>query len=164
MAVSGAIHPQLLSVVGSGAHYRGLLPALTATERSSSELTSSCGWLDVWSLQWLTAEAAPPLSWQTAAAEERPLSERWLVMWGVQGCWQSYTQLLYFPFPSLLNPFTSLCYLHVFLHAGRPQRGGGGGGGAENEGCERAWRKLNAGHMSRRHGGLIKGIGLHFGK
>ena len=30
MAVSGAIHPQLLSVVGSDAHYGGLLPALTA--------------------------------------------------------------------------------------------------------------------------------------
>lgn len=56
MAVSGAIHPQLLSLVGSGAHYRCLLQALTATTRSSSELHSSCGWLDVGSLQKL-----PPL-------------------------------------------------------------------------------------------------------
>lgn len=51
MAVSGAIHPRLLSVVGSGAHYRCLLWALTATTRSSSELKSSCGWLNVGSLQ-----------------------------------------------------------------------------------------------------------------
>lgn len=42
MAVSGAIHPQLLARVGIGAHY---LLALTAPTRSSSELLSSCGWL-----------------------------------------------------------------------------------------------------------------------
>lgn len=36
----------------------------------------------------ITAEAAPPLSWKAAAAEEKPLSETWLGMWGVQDCWQ----------------------------------------------------------------------------
>lgn len=119
MAIRAAIHPQLLSVVGSGARYRDLLPALTATTRSSSELMSSCGWLDVRSLQWLAAEAAPPRSWKTPAA-----FVRWLLMWGVRGCWQSYTRLLFFfSFPSLLNSFTFICCLHVFLHAGRPQGG-----------------------------------------
>lgn len=53
MAVSGAIYPQLLSVVGCGAHYQGLLQALNCYTRSSSELMSSCGWLDVWSVQRL---------------------------------------------------------------------------------------------------------------
>lgn len=94
MAVSGAIHPQLLSVAASGVHYRFLLRALTATTRSGSGLRSSCGWLDVGSLQKLL----PLWAGKRAAAEEGPLSERWLLTWGARSCWQSYTQPLLFWF------------------------------------------------------------------
>lgn len=79
MAVSGAIHPQLLSGGGSGAYY---------SSDCSSELMSSCGWLDVWSLQKL-----PP---SELARSRESLSGEVVLTWGVQGCWHPYTHPIVF--------------------------------------------------------------------
>lgn len=64
----------------------------TATTSSSSELMSSCGLAGC----LIAAEVAPPLSWQTVATEEKPLSETWLLMCSVWDCWQSRTPLTEF--------------------------------------------------------------------
>lgn len=92
MAASGAIYPQLLSGVGSDAHYRGLLPALSCYNKWQQ-------WVDeqLWLAGCLiAAEVAPPLSWRTAATEEKPLSETRLLMCRVWDCWQSCTPLTEF--------------------------------------------------------------------
>lgn len=112
MAVSGAIYPQLLSLVGCGAHYQGLLRAPNCYTRNSNELMSGCGWLDVWSLQRLL-----PL-W----AGKRRLQKRSLCLRRGWECGGSKT--------AGSSHFLSLFHFHVLLRACHPRRYGEG---AQNE-------------------------------
>lgn len=65
MVVSDASYPQMLSLIGSGVHYQSCCS-------KKQPIASYPLWL---AGCLIAAEAAPPLSWQTADAKENPLSE-----------------------------------------------------------------------------------------
>lgn len=128
-------------------------------------------WLQQWADEQLELGpcliAAPPLSWQTAAVEERLLSERCLLTLG-RGCsgllavlhpaivfsLSITTQPIHLP---LLPPCFSACRSsteRIEMWRRRRRR-------------SRKWREsreLNESHMNRRRGWLIKGIAQHYKK
>lgn len=155
MAVSGAIHPQLLSVVGSDAHYGGLLPALTAAVSwwaagagsmfdrcSPSELANSgCrGEAFVWEVPVNVGRGCSGLLAVLHPAIVFSLSIT--------------TQPIHLP---LLPPCFSACRSsteRIEMWRRRRRR-------------SRKWREsreLNESHMNRRRGWLIKGIAQHYKK